>query len=555
MLSLLLATLFVSPSFGTPKELLASLPDDYTFSLVVNDLRLDQGTKLSKLGEDKSTSQIVELLKSSEDWVRLTKIKDHLVRELGKSEDELAEVLFNGTIVLAYRKSAGKVPENESGALIIKPKNPKLLKDIIERVNQIQIKSGELKSVEEVAYKIPYLRRVKSSPDASSDFYNFDGQSLIFTSSETFLREVLERRHSKASVSNAALALTSLGLEKEPIFVLVNPRSFDVDVEAGLISSKPKDKPLAELFWKTWKAIDHLGVFISADPHPTLGLTVSAQPEKLPPLVRSIFGGFNRPLQIWNRIPESVLFGMALPINLNAVDDFFKMVLPKEDHAKMVDAVLAVVRPIGEELSWEQFLNSFGPEFAFWVSPPEPGSKNEDPSLAVVIPLNTIKEKQSLKIASDGLDFGVRFLSLTDRSYRVATSEKDGVKIRTLSHPRFPAGVEPSYAIKDESLIVASHPRMIKEYQLRPDKPKTSTESTLFRISGNAWQSYLKSGKNRILSVLAQDEKSRVEMDKAIDLVSQSFDVLDRVELNLSTESKRATLKLQLIERAKVPAK
>ena len=541
---------------ASPGELLPLVPDDYTFCLVAHKAAAELNSpRDSKFAKAFWASPLIREIESSNDVTRLLGLKQQLVRELGTTEAELRELIFGGTLVMAYRKPADGDLAKETGLFILKTDKPKALRDTVDRVNQLQVRSGELRAVEEVKHKTPYFRRAKSDAAAAPEYYWIDNGLLIFTSSETLLREVIERRSAPVPNPVAATRHKSLGLETAPVAVLVNPRSFDREIEAGAREGERGEKQIIDLFAKTWKAIDHFGFFLSRKPDLTCGVAIACDPAKLPPAVRMLLAGLNQPLKIWDRLPESNLFAMALPLRPRGWDELLKVIAPPEDHNKLRETVVTALRPFGEDLQWESFLDSIGPEMALWVSPPDAKAGVVDPSVAVAVMLDPARAAETAKMMTDGLDFLARFLSLSDRQYKTSTIKEPGYVIRKMSHPDFPAGVEPCFTIREGTLLIASHPRMIAGYKPAGASSKPSGASPLMRMSSDAWAGYLKESTPRLAVKIAGEggdaKKTEVILNHLIPILRET----DRVELNISTEPNRAVLRLQLIEKPSGPVK
>ncbi len=545
---------FASGARGTtPADLLPLVPDDYTFCLVAH--RADTGLRSpadSTVAKAFWQSAVVKELSSHPDVVKLLTAKDQLVRQLGTTDADLMDLAFGGTLALIYRKPADSKPETEAGLLILHTERAKPLAEIVDRINQLQIRGGDLRAVEEVKHKSPYWKRAKADPAAAAEFYWLGDGLLIFTSNESLLRDTLDRRLTSPAKAVAATQFKNLGLADSPLALLVNPRSFDREVEAEAQAGKPGQRTVLDLFAQSWKAVDQIAVYARRSPDWTFGLAVGCDTARLPAAVRTLLAGFGRPLNSWDRLPEEALFAMVLPFQLAKADEFLKAVVPEGDHKKMRDAVLAAVQPLGETIEWETLLRAFGPEVAVWVSPPQ--EKTAVPALAVALPLDPADAVASAKLATDGLDFLVRFLSLTDAAYKVSAVKVGGVSVKKVAHPSFPPGVEPCYAVRDGAVILASHPRMIGEYRVPAADTKSRDLNPLIRMSGRAWGQYLDGNAEQVVEKLTADPKQQASTARLLKGLSPMLTELDRVEINVTAEKNRARLQLQFVGRRPRPS-
>lgn len=160
---------------------------------------------------------------------------ESLLKELDVTPEQLRDDILGDALVFAYRKGPPGQPEKEDGLILLHARDAKLLARLVDRINEIQTKSGELKAVEPVDGKAGrYYRRVKAVQTEAADYYALRGNRLVFSGSEALVSSTLskladEQKHEPAIVRR----MQQLGVENIPVVCLVNPRAFDADLLDG----------------------------------------------------------------------------------------------------------------------------------------------------------------------------------------------------------------------------------------------------------------------------------------------------------------------------------
>lgn len=542
---IILFGLSVSPARANdPAAILRLVPDDYTFCIFSNDskrLFQQEPTRLTRAFWNSALVQ--EALKTPE-FARLQQAKDHLTKELGVTDTELIQATLGGTAALAYRKPTATDTAKEAGVLILRSPEPKALKKLVDRINELQTQSGELKTLEQVTKPNSYVKRVKTDQAASAEYYSLVEGLLIFSPNEIILNEILNNLK-KTTSSVAERQQATLADPDAPLTLLINPRSFDGDVDELETLAKPSEKPVIKLFRQTWKGMDHVAISLTMKPVPTLALSLGADPAKLPSSILGLIEGYGRPLRLWANLPTESLISIVLPFQPTSFDRVFREIAPSEEYAKLRQSIISAVQPLGEEVAWDELLKQVGPEIAFWMLPPDAASER---NFAAAVSLNPNQLAQAKKTAIDGIEFGVRLLVVQDSNYKVTTIKEDNYTIKKLSHPNFPKGLEPCYAIRDSVLVLASNPATLRTYS--SDLPaKKATSTTLIKMSGSTWKTFVSERPEFLARVISGNNPPDDMALKIVKNMATLFAEIDRLELNVFTSPKQATLQLQLMER------
>ena len=113
-------------------------------------------------------------------------------------------------------------------------RDPKLLATVVDRINDLQKKTGELKELRPLKHgQHEYVERVKirDGKPAESEYYFVRNNLLVFSTREAPLKQVLIR---EVTGTNKAVAPSlwlridkDLGLNKSLVSLLLNPPAFD----------------------------------------------------------------------------------------------------------------------------------------------------------------------------------------------------------------------------------------------------------------------------------------------------------------------------------------
>src|SRR5205807_54948 len=128
---------------------------------------------------------------------------------------------------LAYRPGTDAHPELEQGMIALSAAKPKRLTELVDRFNQAQKASGELKALDELKHQgAAYHRRDDAR---GSHWYYLSGSLLIVTGSEDMLKKAIERDLGKAADSSPWPArFRRAGAQHALVTVGINPRAFDI---------------------------------------------------------------------------------------------------------------------------------------------------------------------------------------------------------------------------------------------------------------------------------------------------------------------------------------
>src|SRR5262245_15650447 len=149
---------------GPRDDLLRLVPDDYTFCVVVQNLR-DQtkgegdGSFLKGIAEH----PLMKGLSGTPESQKFARAIEDGMKGLMVTPEQIRDDLLGDALVFAYRKGPPGEEGKEDGLILLHARDSKLLARVVDRINELQTKSGELKRVDTVGDgPAEYRRRVKA---------------------------------------------------------------------------------------------------------------------------------------------------------------------------------------------------------------------------------------------------------------------------------------------------------------------------------------------------------------------------------------------------------
>ena len=552
----LAAVLAVPPAApaGPRDDLLRLVPEDYTFCVVVQNLRdqakADGGSPFLK---GVAESPLIKGLQSTPEARKFQQAFQAILKELGVTPEQFRDDLLGDALVFAYRKGPPGQEGKEDGLILLHARDEDLLRRVVERIIEMQTKAGEIKSVAPVGEGGGrYYRRVKVLESEPPDYYAVHGHRLAFSGSETLLKSVLPRLGAEDPGDPPIVGrMKRLGVNDAPACVLINPRSFDADVARSTESGKGSERAFLKEFAAYWKAVDGLAVFVNLRPSVELGLALNVRTAELPKAAARFLAEAGKRSPLWDRIPEDALFAVAGRVHVESLAAALGGFLTEPDRKKVVDAVADASRPFLETADYGALGRGLGPDVGFWVTALESGSKNWCPRAVLAARIGDGPDGQVAEAAVlKGLDFLARLASLQHKGMRVHSEHQGPVEVRYLTHPTaFPPGFQPAFAAKGGYVLLADSPATVRQFDPPAGRATDAAEVPVLRVSVTAWRKYLTQHRDPLIEYLAGlrggDPK---EIGRRLDMLAPVLEGLDRVELVQRTGPERVALVVRLHE-------
>ena len=547
----------VSVANAAPRdELLRLVPDDMMLCVVLQDLR-EHANVLDKNDSFLSALKQMPFAQAqfaSPDFKKLLNFHQMILKELSISSDQLRDDLLGDSVVFAFRQ--GKQDQDQA-LLLVWARDPKLLATVLDRVNEIQKKSGELKELRPSKYgKRDYFERVKlkDGNPTESEYYFVQGNVLAFSQRETLFKEAINRADVAPPMATDSPFWSKmsqkLGLEKKLLSLLLNPRVFDIEFAAREKAAVGGEKAFLAKFRDYWRAFDGVGVFADVGVNLELGIAINARAKDLPPTGQKLLAELGKPSALWGTIPEDCLVGIGSRVDCALlVEMLFGFLEP--DRAKEVRKWLEdTMQPfLPDNGSLDAFLKGLGPDWGFWVVPPEGDAKSWVPQavLAIHVP-GTLEGAVAEATARNAMQFLFTAAQLSKEDFKVETVKIDNTTIKSLSHPTlFPPGFRPSFAVKEGFLLLASSPGIIGRFQKPKEMVATTSGTPVLRISAKAWRAFLTEHKTGISTLIEKASGTPAkEIAAVLDQVASNLEPFDRLEIAILNDKERATLMLRV---------
>jgi hypothetical protein len=536
------------------------VPPDTAFCFVVSDLR-GHADKLFQSAWFKQfqKSPLWQLIAESPDVKKL----DHvLIRELPQnlqvSWPRLRDDILGDAVVFAYRP--GGAGSAERGLFLLWARDGQLLAALVKRVNQVQLESGEVKSVRPLSYQgKTYFERVEPKgaslypltnpmgmlpmtvpvPVMGHTFYYVDGHLLAFSNERERLLQVLDRLAGPEASKETALmvALLRAGANQALAALWVNPRAFDADLERQAARAHAEEAQGLSTFRRYWQALDSFVVSADVTPDPEVRLSIQGRKEALPAAAQKLLTTASEASDLWRRFPADAIFAVAVRIDSVALKDVVAAFLTP---AARKQSSMVIQQTLGAALGMnltKDVLPQVGPDLGFCIAAP-----TDKTSIPLVVTALRIRPGNQANPVDGALLKALRFFAgLAIFEYnrqsgdhlRLDTVMQGKVEVTYLAgSSKMPAGFKPALALKGGYLVAASTPDAIARFRSDAAATTQTTQNPLLRLSVSQLAGFLRTQREPIANFLAaQNHTSRQSVAQTLDSVIQTLALFDSLEI------------------------
>jgi hypothetical protein len=541
--ALVAAVLFglAAPVLAAPPprdEALRLAPDDFALVFVAQNLR----DHVKEVGDSPfaawlPASALGAQILSSDAYKRFTDSSAPVLGALGLTPTALLHDIVGDAVVFAYTPAAPNDPKGERSVILIRPHKPDALAKVLDTLNDLQTKSGELKALTERKHAgAAYFERQK--PDGPSDFYCFRGGVFAFTQSEPDLRAVIDRdAGAKDRVPPLVERMTKLGVGGAAVALLINPSVLDGDLAAKLKTARPGESGFLTKFAEVWAATDSAAVYLSLGAGAELGVSVQFAPDKLPRSVKPWLVGPRAASALWASVPEDALLAVAGRTEPGDVLEALAVLNAGDGKPGARETIEQALGPIVGRDKLPLVLAALGPDAALWLAPPAKGATLPVAVAAVKVRTGGPDGAEAAKSLVQTLDYGLQAARI---AYNVRhkdqvelREEKDGeTVIKSLAGDRLPAGLRLCYALKSGHLIVATSPDAIRAFKAPTGGPQPGGDMPLARLNAAAARGYLGAHAPALAKLLAAsgagDERA---LAGQLALLGLALEPVEKVEL------------------------
>jgi hypothetical protein len=557
-----LALLLISgrcPAASPRDELLRYVPDEAGFCLVVQDLR----ATLAQLRESPfvrawSKSAQSTTVAGTAEWKQLEKVEQELEKHLGVGWQALRDDVFGEVFAFAYRPGPTGKPEQEQGLFLLRARNVRTLTTLVNKLNDLQRGTGELKELVERDYRgVKYLRRVESK---TTNYYLLDGPMLLFTGQEAFLQQAIERARTLGDGEPPLVGrLRDLGLDRALVALTINPRAFDDSIAgaaapaAGTGTGKGTGEPAGKTFATFWKALQAVGVGVHLDRDVRLTLAVKAKTEQLPAAARRFLTSAGRTSELWGSFPDNALFAAGGRLDTAALYDLLgEWLTPASRETLSGGLARGVGAVIGRDVR-KELLPAIGPDWGLCLTAPPADSKSWAPRMLFAVRVAPGEGSDPIDEAIlSGVQTAAQMAVLGHNTrtpgqpISLRTIVLDKIKVRCIQgETTFPPGVKPAFALKAGYLVFASTPEEIQRFKIAPSFVIGS--SPLLRMSLKDLRAYLDTHRDALAAEMARrDGITKEKAREKLDGLRRVGEWIDRVELSQKVTTGQVTLTLRV---------
>lgn len=523
-------------------DLLSLLPDDFAVSVVVHDLhghsdRWEKSDWLKRFHQ----SPLGKTIADSPEMKQLVRWQDDVKTHLQIDWPTFRDEILGDTLILSY--SPGKNKNDEHGLFLLHARKPERLAALVERFNDVQKKSGELKSltVREHNGK-KYHRRVQGT---KAQYYHLDGPLLAFSDNEDSLKGLLARRDSKSKDTAWAKRFEKAGAGDAVVTLCVNPRKLDPDFGDQV----KKGDPLPSY----WQGLDAVFVTLTIRQDAELRVAVQADVEQMPKWARAAFTKTAPASDLWQLFPERSLLTIAAKTDFAGTAEGLKQLVPEKDRKNVGDQWQQYVAPVLSLDPFKELLPNIGPDWGVCILPANDGREMPQAMIAIAVQPGS-KEKPVDQALFGAVHFyaGLAVVGHNDKNpknvIRIETAKQGNIEIKYLVNDKlFPAGYRPACALKEGYLVFATSPAAIERFQRRTPAATARKETPLLRVSPPELAKLLDQRRDHIMHTLMAGEKMpQAQAKQHVDNVISFLDLFDQLTISQHGDGGQASWSVRL---------
>jgi hypothetical protein len=561
----LVLTLAAAPLYAaTPREeLLRYVPKDVAFCLILQDLRdHDQALEQSPFMKELAKSPFMEALLQSDDLKNLLKVDQFLRDNLGVDAVKLRDEIFGDALAFAYRPGPPGKPEAEQGLFLLRARDPKLLAELIDRLNELQRKSEDLVELKEIKHHdVSYFRRTERKRAEGKDehketnYYLLNGPVLLFSSQEPILRDAIdqEREATSDKEPEASKQFRLAHAEKAFAAFWVNPRAFDAEMQRRANDAPAGEAAILKNLLVYWKALDSIVLTADLQKDLVVQASIRARVDQLPASARKFLSEAAKPSDLWARFPDDAMMAMASRIDLPSLVSVAQEFLPAELNKSMKNAL---DRGFGATLGRDflaDVLPNIGPDWGMCIVAPASDDKSWIPQSVFALRTQAGDKKPPVdQTVLDAVNFyaGVAVLMHNTKDAKplsLKSVNQDNVEVKYLTGGDFPEGMAPAFTLHDGYLVLGSSPDAIRRFHAVSPTKVDADNVPLLRVSFKEIRRYLKERREPVIAAVAEKNQiDKKEAAKKIDGLIAVLQFVDRLDLSQRSETGQVTFTLRV---------
>lgn len=529
-----------APAAGPRDDLLRVAPPDAALVLIVQNAREHVRTMAkSPFVEWFPQSALGKQLLAGINLKQARESTAPVLAALGTTPDDLLNDVLGDAVAFAYSPPPPNSPmTGERAVILIRPGKPATLAKLVERLNDIQKSSGELKALVRRQHNgEEYFERQK--PAGGSDFYCFRDGVFAFSGSEPDIRAVIDRDKTAAEKPpELAVRMARLKVADAAVVALVNPRALDAELRAKVARAKEDEKRFLDRFEEVWLALDAAAVYLTLGTDLEAGVSLQFHEGKLPASARRWLIGPRTQPEIWQVVPDSALFAVAGRFKATDFIETVGTLAPGPEKNPLLTAVEKGLGPVLGKGRLPAVLDALGPNWAVWAEPPVSGAFVPTVIAAVQIDGTDPKGKEAARAVVRAVGFGFEAARVAyntghaDQIELAETQDGDAVVTSLVNEKGFPPGVRPSFAYKAGYLLLASSPDAIARFKEPKAWAAGTGEATVARFSGTTTREFFQTHGRQLAKFLsAAGQGAEKDLQTQFDQFAVVLEAVDRIEL------------------------
>jgi hypothetical protein len=525
-------------------ELLRAVPDDAAFVLVGVGLdRQVAALRDSPFLAALQKSPLGRTVNQAKEWEDLQKLEEYLRKGLEIEAAHLAEVLPGEALIYAYRNGPPDKPEQEQGLFLVRARKAHLLTDLVNRLNEAQKKSGELRELLPCEHRgVKYWSR-RERTDRS--FYLQRGPHLLFTGQEAILKDAidceLDRKPGEKGLFEQQLS--ELSSNPAGVHFLLNPRAFD-----ALLAEQADKGPGSKTVADYWKALHHLRLSLTWHDEFRLSLAVQGNPKKLPATGQRFFAAPGEASALWAYMPDQPLLAIGSRLDiagLYAVLGEFSPPELRELGEKEIERSLGAM--VGRSII-KEVLPALGPDWGLYLVARDP--KEPLPRVLFALRLENNSADPIDEAILDAIHAWAQMAILAHNKSNPEEPARSRTRLLDKSRVRvvegLPFGLVPAYGLRDGFLVVTSHVDEWARFK-KGKSPDPAGSTPLLRVAIGHLADHLHRHREALGEWLAKRDRIPHEVaSQRLETLIGILKLFEQLDLRHESSRGRTTLTLTL---------
>jgi hypothetical protein len=484
-------------------------------------------------------SPVGKSLLSGPEMDQLTRWQNDMKKHFDLDWPALRDDILGDTLLFSYSPGP-KNKEEERGLFLLHVRKPERLVQFVDKLNEIQKKTGELRSLTALEYKgITYYRRAEPT---KTQYYFVKDSLAAVTSREDLLHGVIDKLPKATRDNRWTKPFQRAQADAAFLTMCVNPRKLEPDIVRG-----KKEDALPSY----WNALDAIFVTLAVQDAAELRISIQANPKELPAWAKPAFTETISPSSLWQRFPEKSILTIAAKTDFAGTAEALALLMPEKERKKLASdwqggvGALFPIDPI------KDVLPNLGPDWGICILPAKNAQELPQAMFALAVEPGPKKIDTALVRGAEVLA-GLAILDYNRNNpnarIQLKSKTQDKIEIKYLDgDSAFPPGLRPACALKDGYLLLATSPEAIGDFRAPPANAPAMKEAPMIRLSTREVARLLDQRRAHIVASLTdRQQMSDKEARKNLDDVIAVLNLFDQLTLSQHGADGQASWSLRL---------